>query len=35
MKKLNAHQIFTAVIGSMAVAGFMTSIMVLVRLTLV
>jgi len=34
MKKLNAHQIFTAVIGSMAVAAFMTSIMVLVRLTL-
>jgi hypothetical protein len=33
MKKLNPHQIFTAVIGSMAVAAFMTSIMMLVRLT--
>ncbi len=35
MKKLNAHQIFTAVIGSMAVAAFMTSMIILAHLTLV
>lgn len=35
MKKLNPHQIFTAVVGSVAVTAFMTSMIILAHLTLV